>query len=389
MHDDDDALRGIDLAAWQPPPPPAGTADAVIARLREPAAAPAIEPADRPPRRALWLGGLAVVAAAALAFTVLGATRSASSGRGELIAARPAHVELGDSSADLDGGAELHWERERHRITAHQARGTVRWTIGAEDTLVIAPGPPGSAATIEASGASLRVEVRMNLSDMRLLGASALTAVAVSIVTVVVYEGHVKATSGGQTVNVTPGATVELLPGRPPQPPGEVQSDRPAEPVAVGANTAEVQALEAQLHAAKAELARLEAELAARPVHTRPPPPPPPPPPAPKPAARESTAPEIRNDRPIDPACESVNVDDMMSQAQNQFTAGFAKSALNLVTKALQCQQNARMYRFATAYACAAHDLATAREMFAKVPAQFQAALVQRCQQENLVLTVP
>src|SRR5215470_15959513 len=82
MRDDDDALRGIDLAAWQPPPPPAGTADAVIARMREPAAAAAIEPEDRPSRRVLWLGGLALVAAAAVALTVLGVTRSARGDRG-------------------------------------------------------------------------------------------------------------------------------------------------------------------------------------------------------------------------------------------------------------------------------------------------------------------
>lgn len=290
MREDDDALRGIDLAAWQPPPPPAGTADAVIARMREPVAASAIEPEDRPSRRALWLGGLAVVAAAAVAFAVLGVTRGAPS-RGALIAAHPDHVELGGSSADLDAGAELRWERDRHRITAHQARGTVRWTIGREDTLVIEPGPPGSAATVEASGASLRMEVPMNLSDLRLLGASALTAVAVSVVTVVVYEGHVKATSGGQTVNVTPGATVELLPGRPPQPPGEVRTDRPAEPVAVGGATGDISALEAELRAARERIAQLEAERAARPAHDSPPP-------ASATTARQVTAPKGHDDGP-------------------------------------------------------------------------------------------
>lgn len=47
------------------------------------------------------------------------------------------------------------------------------------------------------------------------------------------------------------------------------------------------------------------------------------------------------------------------------------------------------MYRLAVTYACAAHDLATAREMFAKVPAQFQPAIVQRCQQEGFALPAP
>jgi hypothetical protein len=34
-------------------------------------------------------------------------------------------------------------------------------------------------------------------------------------------------------------------------------------------------------------------------------------------------------------------------------------------------------------YACTAHDFATARKMFVKVPAQYQAAIEQKCQQEG------
>jgi quercetin dioxygenase-like cupin family protein len=307
-------------------------------------------------------------------------TRSAPGDRGELVAARPGHVELGDSSADLDAGAELRWQRDRHRITVHQTRGTVRWTIGPEDTLMIEPGQPGSAATIEASGASLRVEVRMNLSDMRLLGASALTAVAVSVVTVVVYEGHVKATSGGQTVNVTPGGTIELLPGRPPQPPGEVRTDRPAEPIAVGATPADVNALQAELRAAREQIDRLKAELAARPVDKGPPP-------TPTPAAQQVTATRVHDDPPPPSLCDPALIGDLMAQAQNQYVAGFARSALQLIKKGLLCQPNVRMYRLAATYACAAHDLTAAREMFEKVPAQFQPAIAQRCLQEGLELS--
>jgi hypothetical protein len=383
MRDDDDALAGIDLAAWQPPPPPAGTADAVIARIREPPAASAIDPEDRPSRRALWIGGLALVAAAAVVLTALGVTRTARGGRGELVAASARHLALGDSGADLDAGAQVRWERDRDRIIAHQARGTVRWTIADEDTLVIDPGEPGFAATIEASGASLRMEVQMNLSDMRLLGMGALTAAAISVVTVVVYEGHVKATSGGQTVNVTPGATLELLPGRPPQPPAEVPPDKPAEPVAVGATTAEVRALEAELRTAQEQIAQLKADLAARTVDHRPPP-------APARTAPRPTAPEARDDsRSTSVPCDQQTVDDILAQAQNQYVAGFAKAALLLIKKSLQCQQNARTYRMGAMYACAAHDVATAREMLAKVPPQFQAGIVQRCQQENITLSPP
>src|SRR5512140_1292990 len=272
MHDDDDALAGIDLAAWHPPMPPAGTANAVIARMREPTAAAASMPAmdlhDRPSRRAWWIGGLALVAAAIVALAAWGVTHAPPNGHGEVIAVHAQHLDLDGSIADLDAGAQVQWERDRHRIIAHQARGTVRWTVADDDTLVIDSGGPGSAATVEASGASLRMEVQMNLSDMRLLGASTLTAAAVAVVTVVVYVGHVQATSGSQTVNVTPGATIELRPQRPPQEPAPPAPPappvQPAEPIAVGATAANVRELEDKLRAADEKIAALTEELAAR-----------------------------------------------------------------------------------------------------------------------------
>ena len=87
--------------------------------------------------------------------------------------------------------------------------------------------------------------------------------------------------------------------------------------------------------------------------------------------------------------CDAFNVDDAMSQAQNQYMAGFFKAALQLATKALGCRQDVRMYRFAATYACAAHDTANAKTFFAKVPSQFQAAIIQRCQQEGIALQTP
>jgi hypothetical protein len=59
----------------------------------------------------------------------------------------------------------------------------------------------------------------MNMSDARVIGASTITAAAVAMVTVVVYEGHVKVSSAGQTVVVQPGATFTLPPPAPPQQP--------------------------------------------------------------------------------------------------------------------------------------------------------------------------
>ncbi|HEX7841636.1 MAG TPA: FHA domain-containing protein [Kofleriaceae bacterium] len=85
-------------------------------------------------------------------------------------------------------------------------------------------------------------------------------------------------------------------------------------------------------------------------------------------------------------ACDTMNVEDLMSQAANQYAAGFFKSALSLVTKVLACKQDVRMYRFAATYACAAHDANSAKAYLVKVPAQFQSAIVQRCQQENITV---
>jgi hypothetical protein len=466
MRDDDDALAGVDLAAWQPPPPPADLASAVVARLREPTPAAALDPHERTSRRPRWIGGIAVVAVAA-AVAVAWFARSPSTGRGAQIATRAEHLALDGSVADLDAGTELRWERDRHRITAHHARGIVRWTVADDDTLVIEPGG-ATTATIEASGASLRVEVQMNLSDMRMLGASTATAAAISLVTVVVYTGHVKATSGGQTVTVAPGATIEL---QPPATPREVAAPRP-EPIVAGASQADIQRLEAELRTANDKIAALTAERVppiavaaatldalrlkgnrnilpdeatrlaiARAGVTRV---------AglyklcidtsgavasikqvqstkfaaydrtieqailgwtyrpylsdgkatpacssvsfaydAKPAPAVDHPPAATPDTPTpvpEGLCDTMDIDDLLIQAQNQYTAGFARVALATVTKALACKQDTRMYRLAAMCACAGHDAAVARRMYQKLPARFQAGIEQRCQSEGIDL---
>src|SRR5262245_3346800 len=62
--------------------------------------------------------------------------------------------------------------------------------------------------------------------------------------------------------------------------------------------------------------------------------------------------------------CQTMNVDDVMRQAQTQFEAGYAKAALSLVVKALQCRQELKMYRIAVLYACVAHDAAAAKTYY-------------------------
>jgi hypothetical protein len=88
-------------------------------------------------------------------------------------------------------------------------------------------------------------------------------------------------------------------------------------------------------------------------------------------------------------SCTGINPDDLMGQAANQFVAGLSRVALALAVKALACKQTVRMYRSATMYACASHDLVAAKRYFTSVPALFQPALVQRCQQDGLDLLAP
>lgn len=225
MIDPDDPLAGVDLDAWQPPSPPGGIADAVVRRMREPVAVSAHELDDRPRRRwPVWAGAGLVAAAVAAAAVIAPRIASppteseatAARDRGEVVVDRASHVELGATSAELEAGTALRWQRDGRRIAAVQARGGAIWRVGDDDMFVLDAGAMG--ASVEASGASLRVEVdmRINSSDGRVVAASTITAAAVALVTVVVYQGHVRITSAGQALNVAAGSTVEIKPGAPP-----------------------------------------------------------------------------------------------------------------------------------------------------------------------------
>jgi ABC transport system ATP-binding/permease protein len=108
-------------------------------------------------------------------------------------------------------------------------------------------------------------------------------------------------------------------------------------------------------------------------------------PPPPRPDQQPPPQPTVARETPQPKGqCDPASVDELMAQAASQFSAGYSKVALAQVVKALACKQEAKMYRFAVTYACAARDLATAKLYFAKVPREFQPALEQRCQQENL-----
>lgn len=114
-------------------------------------------------------------------------------------------------------------------------------------------------------------------------------------------------------------------------------------------------------------------------------PPPPPPADAPRTAVGSGEPPAADPQRPAS-GCEDLNVDDVTAQAQNQYTAGFAKAALAIAVKALQCRQDVRLYRYAATYACAARDAASAKQFLSKLPPQFQTAIIQRCLQESITL---
>jgi hypothetical protein len=221
MTDDDEV--GFDLTAWEAPPAPSGIADAVIARVEAPLVVGAVE-AEQPRKLRWWMiaGPLVVAAAAVLAIVATSRTVEDElvGGSGAVATAKPSHLELGRTAVDLEAATDLVWTRDGKRITAMQPRGRATWKVGANEELRIDAGAMG--ASVVASGASLRVEVDMNLSDARLIGASAVTAAAVALVTVIVYEGHVKVTSAEKTVEVASGSTVQIAPNKPPVVPDQI-----------------------------------------------------------------------------------------------------------------------------------------------------------------------
>lgn len=199
----------LDFEAWEAPPPPDGLADAVVARMGGTAVGLAMPDADVP-RRRRWViaaSAAAVLVAAGGVWAIVRPREPAPAQNGAVLADRAQHVELGGVSADLDRGAEIHWHRTGDGLDIDQRAGTAVWRVSGDERIVIG----ATVASIEAAGASLRVEVPMNMpvskTDARVIGASALTAAAVAMVTVVVYDGHVKVSSSGQTVVVQPGTT--------------------------------------------------------------------------------------------------------------------------------------------------------------------------------------
>lgn len=374
MRDDDDVLADYDLDSWEVPPPPAGLVDAVIARAKQPAAVGAAEdPSDKPVRR-WWIGGVIVAGlAAAGAFVLWGTQRAPKDGGGDVVATRAQLVELGPSRAQLDPGAELHWRRDKHRLTATQPRGTASWTVHGDDTLVIDAG--AMVASVEASGASLRVEVKMNISDSRVITASALTAAVVAMVTVVVYEGRVKVASNGKTVIVEPGTTLEVR--------------NPAlEPPSVGGGPD----LSAEIAAKKQELAELERKIEALRTGLRPSVQPAR---VPDPEPCDQVACVLNNNEPQcclrfkkapspQPAIAACDAAALANKGDAQFGTGAYAAALASYEASTQCKADATILRKGAMAACRAKNAPKARALIAKLPESMRTGVTQICVREGI-----
>lgn len=223
----------LDLSAWDAPEPPENLADAVIARMGGSSVVPRVADDAPRPRRRTWM--IAGVAAACLALTagtyalIRGGTEAMGPASGSVIAERARTLSLGRTRVELDPGARVSWKREGNIVRVEQPTGTAAWRVGGEDMLVIDAG--ATVASVEASSASLRVEVKMNQTDAKVMGGAAVTAAVVSLVSVVVYEGYVKVggSKGQPTVIVQPGSTYTVAPPPP-----------PVEPPVVGATPAPV-----------------------------------------------------------------------------------------------------------------------------------------------------
>jgi hypothetical protein len=219
---DDDQL---DLSAWVVPPPPDNLADAVIARVRDTttvSTAVAVEHAA-PPRTRWWRVGaaIALASAASVAATLAiapirtGGDDDARPASGELFADGQRDIALNGAYGQLSNNTWIMWHRDGDTLVISQPIGAATWRASGRVRILTG----AAVAPIEAAGASLRVEAHvMNVSEQRVIGASAVTAAAVALVTAVVYEGHVHVGN----LTVPPGTTLELRPNEPPviaQPP--------------------------------------------------------------------------------------------------------------------------------------------------------------------------
>lgn len=382
---DDNVLADYDLSAWEVPPPAAGLADAVVRRARDRAPHAIATPRSLKP----WviLAGSLAALVAILAIVMWGIERTPADGSGIVAAAGPRTLDLGRSSATLDAGTQLAWTRRGGTVSVSQSRGGAVWRVGKEDTLVI----DAAVASIEAKGASLRVEVSMNRSDVRAMGVGSAAAIVVSLVTVIVYEGHVKATSSGQTVTIQPGATMSF--GEKPTPP---------EQLSVGGGNIDdarkrISELELEIAKLRFEILDRDAEAKLKEVKDA------------KDAkdakdteAKKATCDEVwcvlNNyegrccdkynstkvvaDAPCDAAAPNKKGDDYLSN-------GMDVAALAQFEKSLACKPDLAVAKKALLAACRSKDTAKANKHFAAIPSNLRSNYAQICLRYGISLDTP
>jgi hypothetical protein len=203
-----DELDDLDLSAWTAPPPPAGLADAVIASATRTNEAIAMTTRRRTRRTAIVGGVVATALAASVALWLeLRPTTELPTTDVVLGADSPRTIEFGGVKGRLDRGTAVHVRRTGNNVRIEQSGGAT-WTVAPQDHLVIGA---GQSASIEATGASLRVEATMNLADKRLIGMTVLTSAAIAALTATVYEGFIKAKSDDKpVVMLYPGSEVSI-----------------------------------------------------------------------------------------------------------------------------------------------------------------------------------
>jgi tetratricopeptide (TPR) repeat protein len=346
---------------------------------RAAAASPVTTAIAAPPSSRRWwlIGGLAVAATAAVIAIVIGGhTREDASG--SVLADRARHLDLDDVTAELDPGADIRWQRDRDGVHVEQRRGAATWRVAADEHLVIAAG--ATVASVEASGASLRVEVQMNQSDAKVIGTSAVTAAAVALVTVVVYDGHVKVgKDGGEPVAVAAGTTTEVKPAREP----DRVADADCLPARDARRWADLMACARGLHdatrgkelvelaageqAAELKLIALRDAVAAHRIADA------------KRLAGEipdSSVYLVEAQRMVAGACDG---NAFRTQGAQAFTAGHFTDALAAFEGAWTCTHDPQVVRFAYLAACRAGDTAKTRFFLGIAPASQTSSMLALC----------
>lgn len=202
------------LGAYETPAPPSGFADRVIAATEAP------EPAS--PKRAPWLIGGAMAAAAAVAVAL---AWPAGPVEGALEANAREEVSLGPRGvAVAEPGAALSWRADDATATIEQSAGDVFYRAEPSERFVVHT----PAGDVEVRGTCFRVEVLdMNVSPQLFVGAAAGAALSAAVL-VTVYEGSVEAQNAHGAVTLAPGEASVLSPEAAPsapRPSGELHAE--------------------------------------------------------------------------------------------------------------------------------------------------------------------